>query len=98
MYLTTVSTSAFNKKGNALQKFSDTLRVVFAGSTNANYREKVRKCYKVYIQNEQSKKSFKNDPWEKKKITKSAGKLISYWCFSPGFGYFIYFFKIYDFF
>ncbi|OXU25960.1 hypothetical protein TSAR_015750 [Trichomalopsis sarcophagae] len=85
-YLTTVSASSFTRKGNALQKFSDLLRVVFAGSTNNKYREKIKQCYKVYIQAEPAKKSFKNDAWETKKITKTDGKLISYWCFSPGFG------------
>ena len=87
LYLTTTSTSPFSRKGNALQKFSDLLRVVFAGSTNNKYRERIKKCYKVHIQPEQPKKSFKNDAWEIKKMTKSDGKLISYWCFSPGFGY-----------
>ncbi|KAJ8675354.1 hypothetical protein QAD02_011140 [Eretmocerus hayati] len=86
LYLTTVSTSPFNKKGNALQKFSDLLKVVFSGSNSVSYKERVKKCYKVYIQPEQPKKSFKNDAWETKKLTKSDGKLISYWCFSPGFG------------
>lgn len=88
LYLTTVSTSAFSRKGNALQKFCDLLRVVFAGSNSDKYRERIKKCYKVYIQIEQPKKSYKNDAWETKKITKSDGKLISYWCFSPGFGYY----------
>lgn len=76
------------RKGNALQKFCDLIRVVFAGSSSQNYRERVKQCYKVYIQAEQTKKSSKNNPWETKKITKLDGKLISYWCFSPGFGYF----------
>ncbi|XP_058807015.1 regulator of telomere elongation helicase 1 homolog isoform X2 [Phymastichus coffea] len=85
LYLTTVNTSSFIRKGNALQKFCDLLRVVFVGANSQNYRERVKRCYKVYIQVEQPKKSSKN-VWETKKITKSDGKLISYWCFSPGFG------------
>lgn len=36
---------------------------------------------------EEHKKNYKNDVWESKKTTKMDGKLISYWCFSPGFGY-----------
>lgn len=36
---------------------------------------------------EEQKRNYKNDVWESKKTTKTDGKLISYWCFSPGFGY-----------
>lgn len=86
LYLSTVSTSPFSRKGNALQKFCDLLRVVFAGSNVQTYRDRIKQCYKVYVQTEPPKKSFKSDPWESKKLTKSDGKLISYWCFSPGFG------------
>lgn len=86
LYLTTVSTSPFGKRGNALQKFCDLLRVVFAGSGIHRYRERIKQCYKVYIQVEPPKRNAKIDLWENKKITKSDGKLISYWCFSPGFG------------
>ena len=88
LYLATTSTSPFTRKGNALQKFSDLLRTVFSGGgNNARHRERVKECYKVYIQMEEVKKAGKNDGWEtKKSITKTEGKLISYWCFSPGFG------------
>ncbi|KAG7204915.1 hypothetical protein KM043_005307 [Ampulex compressa] len=88
LYLTTSSTSPFTRKGNALQKFSDLLRIVFSCSNNMiNHREKIKQCYKIYIQREEQKKSNKNDGWESKKTsTKTDGKLISYWCFSPGFG------------
>ncbi|XP_025996451.1 regulator of telomere elongation helicase 1 homolog isoform X2 [Solenopsis invicta] len=87
LYLTTTSTSPFARKGNALQKFSDLLRTVFnSGASIARHREKVKRCYKVHIQIEEQKKNYKNDVWESKKMTKTDGKLISYWCFSPGFG------------
>lgn len=87
LYLTTTSTSPFARKGNGLQKFSDLLRTVFnSGASIAHHREKVKRCYKVHIQMEEQKKNYKND-WESKKTTKTDGKLISYWCFSPGFGY-----------
>jgi len=85
-YLTTTSTSPFARKGNALQKFSDLLRTAFINSASiARYREKVKRCYKVHIQIEEQK-NYKNDIWQNKKTTKTDGKLISYWCFSPGFG------------
>ncbi|XP_076231617.1 regulator of telomere elongation helicase 1 [Calliopsis andreniformis] len=86
LYLTTTSTSPFTRKGNALQKFSDLLRTVFNSGNSLRYREKVKQCYKVYIQLEEPKKSNKTDIWEtKKSVSKSDGKVISYWCFSPGF-------------
>lgn len=89
LYLTTTSTSPFARKGNALQRFSDFLRTAFnSGASVMRHKEKVKRCYKVYIQVEEQKKNYKNDVWESKKtITKTDGKLISYWCFSPGFGY-----------
>ncbi|XP_011338584.1 regulator of telomere elongation helicase 1 homolog isoform X2 [Ooceraea biroi] len=88
LYLTTTNTSPFARKGNALQKFSDLLRTAFNSgrASVARYREKVKRCYKVHIQMEEQKKNYKNDIWENKKATKTDGKLISYWCFSPGFG------------
>ncbi|XP_078049621.1 regulator of telomere elongation helicase 1 isoform X2 [Augochlora pura] len=85
LYLTTTSTSPFARKGNALQKFSDLLRIAFSNSNNMRHREKLKQCYKVYIQVEETKKSNKNDVWETKKTLKNKGKIISYWCFSPGF-------------
>ncbi|CAK9810667.1 Regulator of telomere elongation helicase 1 homolog [Anthophora quadrimaculata] len=85
-YLTTTSTSPFTRKGNALQKFSDILRTVFSSGNSLSHKEKVKQCYKVYIQFEEPKRSKKNDVWETKKIvSKNEGKVISYWCFSPGF-------------
>lgn len=87
-YLTTTSTSPFARKGNAMQKFSDLLKTAFnSGSSIVRHKEKVKRCYKVHIQIEEQKKSYKNDVWETKKTIKTDGKLISYWCFSPGFGY-----------
>ncbi|XP_012267857.2 regulator of telomere elongation helicase 1 homolog isoform X2 [Athalia rosae] len=88
LYLTTTSTSPFTRKGNALQKFNDLLRVVFSGGqASPHHRERVKHCYKVHIMLEEVKKARKNDGWESMKVvSKNEGKLISYWCFSPGFG------------
>ncbi|XP_012148049.2 regulator of telomere elongation helicase 1 [Megachile rotundata] len=84
-YLSTASISPFARKGNALQKFSDLLRTVFSSGNSARYKEKIKQCYKVYIQVEEPKKG-KKDVWEsKKKVLKNEGKIISYWCFSPGY-------------
>ncbi|XP_050576329.1 regulator of telomere elongation helicase 1 homolog [Bombus affinis] len=85
-YLTTTSTSPFTRKGHALQKFSDLLKTVFSSGNSPRYREKIKQCYKVYIQLEEQKKTKQNEVWETKKILKkNEGKVISYWCFSPGF-------------
>ncbi|KAK1124462.1 hypothetical protein K0M31_006814 [Melipona bicolor] len=85
-YLTTTSTSPFTRKGNALQKFSDLLKTVFSTGNSVRYKEKIEECYKVYIQLEEQKKTKQNEVWEKKKMPlKNESKVISYWCFSPGF-------------
>lgn len=85
-YLTTTSTSPFTRKGNALQKFSDLLKTAFSSDNSLLSKEKIKQYYKVYIQLEEHKKSKQNDVWDKKKIlSKNEGKIINYWCFSPGF-------------
>lgn len=85
LYLTTTNTNAYAKKGQGLQKFNDLLRIAFVGGISK--RSKVEECYKVHIQMEEQKKSFKDGGWQAKKtVKKTDGKVISYWCFSPGFG------------
>ncbi|XP_015515534.2 regulator of telomere elongation helicase 1 homolog isoform X1 [Neodiprion lecontei] len=88
LYLSTTSTSPFSRKGNGLQKFNDLLRVVFSGGqASPLYRDRVKRCYKVHVMPEEVKKGRKNDGWDALKTTsKTEGKIISYWCFSPGFG------------
>ncbi|XP_014606686.1 PREDICTED: regulator of telomere elongation helicase 1 homolog [Polistes canadensis] len=85
-YLVTTNTSPFARKGNALQKFINVLRVLFSSGNSLQHREKIEQCYKVYIQLEEQKKNQKSDGWQTKKIAlKNEGKVINYWCFSPGF-------------
>lgn len=85
-YLSTASASPFQKKGVGLQKIVDLLNVVFSGTTHA-YKERIKMCYKVHIQVE-DKKNKKTDSWGALKTSnaKSAERVLSYWCFSPGFG------------
>ncbi|CAB3252066.1 unnamed protein product [Arctia plantaginis] len=85
-YLSTASASPFQKKGVGLQKIVDLLNVVFSGTTHA-YKERIKMCYKVHIQIE-DKKNKKTDSWGalKTSTSKSAERVLSYWCFSPGFG------------
>ncbi|CAG9585867.1 unnamed protein product [Danaus chrysippus] len=86
-YLSTASSSPFTRKGVGLQKIVDLLNVVFSGTTVA-YKERVKLCYKVHIQVEEKKNNKKTDSWGALKAsnTKSAERVLSYWCFSPGFG------------
>ncbi|XP_023947684.2 regulator of telomere elongation helicase 1 homolog [Bicyclus anynana] len=86
-YLSTASASPFQRKGNGLQKIVDLLNVVFSGTTHT-YKERVKLCYKVHIQIEDKKNNKKTEGWGALKTasSKSAERVLSYWCFSPGFG------------
>ncbi|XP_026761253.2 regulator of telomere elongation helicase 1 homolog [Galleria mellonella] len=86
-YLSTASASPFQRKGVGLQKIVDLLNVVYSGTTHA-YKERVKLCYKVHIQVEDKKNHKKSDSWGTLKATnsKTAERVLSYWCFSPGFG------------
>lgn len=86
-YLSNASASPFQRKGVGLQKIVDLLNVVFSGTTHA-YKERVKMCYKVHVQIEDKKNNKKTDSWKALKAvtSKNAERVISYWCFSPGFG------------
>lgn len=86
-YLSTASASPFSRKGVGLQKIVDLLNVVFSGTTHS-YKERVKMCYKVHVQIEDKKNSKKTDSWGalKTATNRTAERVISYWCFSPGFG------------
>ncbi|XP_073944470.1 regulator of telomere elongation helicase 1 [Choristoneura fumiferana] len=86
-YLSTASASPFQRKGVGLQKIVDLLNVVFSGTTHA-HKERVKLCYKVHIQVEDKKNNKKTDSWGALKTanSKSSERVLSYWCFSPGFG------------
>ncbi|KAL0841701.1 hypothetical protein ABMA28_013973 [Loxostege sticticalis] len=86
-YLSTASASPFQRKGVGLQKFVDLLNVVFSGTTHS-YKERVKMCYKVHVNIEDKKNNKKSDGWGALKAgnAKSAERVLSYWCFSPGFG------------
>lgn len=92
-YLTVSSTSPYQRKGNGLQKFADLVKIVFSKTNfTVEHMERVKKSYKVHIKVEQPKtRSNKSDSWAAPKINAKAGRVLSYWCFSPGFGKFDYF-------
>lgn len=85
-YLTVSSTSPYQRKGNGLQKFADLVKIVFSKTNfNTEHMERVKKSYKVHIKVEQQK-SKKGDSWSVPKVGAKASRVLSYWCFSPGFG------------
>ncbi|XP_044748061.1 regulator of telomere elongation helicase 1 homolog isoform X2 [Coccinella septempunctata] len=73
----------FKRRGNALKLIEDALRVIFLDNS-AQYKQRVDKCYKVHIIVEEPKKK-ENNSWFSKK-SKDSCRVLSYWCFSPGFG------------
>lgn len=91
-FLTTVAeeNSAF-RRGSGFQKLQDLLLIVYS-SISSDYKERVSRCYKVHVDIEQSKPKGDSgkDGWlqpkAKQALSKKRPKLISYWCFSPGFG------------
>lgn len=84
--------NAFFRRGAGLQKMQDMLNIVFAGSTDA-YKENVKRCFKVHIDIEQQKPkqtSTVRDGWIQPKaaaLMNKSAKVVSFWCFSPNFGY-----------
>ena len=89
-YLTVSSTSPYQRRGNGLQKFADLVKIVFSKTHfTVEHMERVKKSYKVHVKVEQPKtRSGKSDSWavQSPKIGAKAGRVLSYWCFSPGFG------------
>jgi regulator of telomere elongation helicase 1 len=86
-FLTVASTSPYQRKGTGLQKFSDLVKIVFSKSHfTADHMERVKRSYKVHIKVEQPKSRGKGDSWSTPKVVGKAGRVLSYWCFSPGFG------------
>lgn len=93
-YLTTnaeASGSVF-RRGVGLQDMHAFLQIVFS-SSGEDLRQRMNRCYKVYIEPEpqkQTRGSRTNDNgWIQPKNvqkTKSTAKIVSFWCFSPGFG------------
>lgn len=93
-YLTTdaeASGSVF-RRGTGLQNMQEFLQIVFSSSGD-DLRQRMNRCYKVYIEQEQQKptrgsKTNENGWIQTKAVqkTKSTAKVVSFWCFSPGFG------------
>lgn len=85
-------TGSIFRRGTGLQYIYEFLQIVFASSAE-DLRQRMDRCYKVYIEFEQQKPVRANKPnesgWIQSKTTtkaKSFAKSVSFWCFSPGFG------------
>ncbi|XP_068928720.1 regulator of telomere elongation helicase 1 isoform X1 [Petaurus breviceps papuanus] len=83
-------TGIFNNTAG-LQKLVDIIQIVFSidppeGAANPVVGHTISKYYKVHIHLDTSnrKKTQRTDAWSAP-VTKKQGKILSYWCFSPGF-------------
>nr|CAH7731277.1 unnamed protein product [Callosobruchus chinensis] len=86
-FLATIADGPFARKGVYLQNFSGILQLIFMGRDSTEFWDKVKRCYKVHVQAEPTKKKGGQDNWlSKATVSKVGGKIINYWCFSPGFG------------
>lgn len=85
------SNSSVFRRGAGLQHMQEFLQIVFSSSSE-DLRPHMDRCYKVYVELEPQKSTFSsktNDRWiQPKNVTKSKilAKIVSFWCFSPGFG------------
>ncbi|KAG9474605.1 hypothetical protein GDO78_004740, partial [Eleutherodactylus coqui] len=71
-----------------LQKLCDIIQIVFnidvpEGSAAPTRNLQVSKSYKVHIHPDSSRKKPRGDIWSNSR--KQGGKVLSYWCFSPGY-------------
>lgn len=80
------SEGPFQRKGAALDTLEQFLSIVFMGNTEnkQTFMKSIHKCYKVYVKLEESKNTESKAFWTPK--SKTAGRVINYWCFNPGFG------------
>ncbi|XP_036606348.1 regulator of telomere elongation helicase 1 isoform X2 [Trichosurus vulpecula] len=83
-------TGIFNNTAG-LQKLVDIIQIAFSidppeGVANPMVGHTISKYYKVHIHLDTSnrKKTQRNDTWSAP-VAKKQGKILSYWCFSPGF-------------
>lgn len=91
-FLTVNSSSPYQRKGVGLQKFLDLINTVFSRDFySPEQMELVKRSYKVYVSIEEPKKKMGGlkDGWNTPNtntLSSKTGRLISYWCFHPGFG------------
>ncbi|KAE8574306.1 hypothetical protein XENTR_v10003373 [Xenopus tropicalis] len=72
-----------------LQKLADIIQIVFSmeppeGANVSSFNQNISKYYKVHIHPDTNqRKKPRGDVWSNSK--KQGGKVLSYWCFSPGY-------------
>lgn len=73
------------RSGDGLELFADLLLIAFM-ENSSEFKEKIKKCYKVHFMYEESKKKKTGSAWLDKAAGSKKCRIMSYWCFSPGFG------------
>ncbi|XP_017781258.1 PREDICTED: regulator of telomere elongation helicase 1 homolog isoform X2 [Nicrophorus vespilloides] len=86
-FMTTAGEGVFQKWTHGLSLFEDLLRIVFI-NVEPNYKQKLERCYKVHVMMEEGEKQKQSSNWLSKASNKvkPACRVLSFWCFSPGFG------------
>ncbi|XP_063237432.1 regulator of telomere elongation helicase 1 homolog isoform X2 [Bacillus rossius redtenbacheri] len=79
--LSITNPSPYQHRGVGLLKFQDLLKVVFCVGV---YMSKRRNCHKVYVTREEV--STEDSCVQNTQNITNNGKVINYWCLSPGFG------------
>ncbi|XP_031629001.1 regulator of telomere elongation helicase 1 homolog [Contarinia nasturtii] len=94
IYLTTDSEASGSvfRRGAGLQYAYEFLQIAFSSSAE-DLRKRMDRCYKVYIEFEPQKQTrgtkTSEGGWMQTKAaitSKPVAKIVSFWCFSPGFG------------
>ncbi|KAF2365632.1 DEAD2 [Trinorchestia longiramus] len=101
MYLTNNGSSPFQRKGAGLQKFADLIKIVFSKDTfSLAHMEAIKNSYRVHVALEEPKKKYQgwgnkgrdsgssssSSAGQSNTLTSKQGRVLSYWCFNPGFG------------
>ncbi|KAK4886994.1 hypothetical protein RN001_003265 [Aquatica leii] len=77
----------FQRKGKGIESFDLLLTLVY-GNPYPSFKEKINKCYRVHVVDEEPKKTLGSSWFSKQSTTsyKNGGKKLNFWCFNPGFG------------
>lgn len=85
-YLSVAQQSALTtRKGDGLEHFANLLVIAFM-ETSLEFKQKIKKCYKVHFMYEESKKKKPGSAWLDKVVSYKKSRVMNYWCFNPGFG------------
>lgn len=96
-FLTVAQQSAMTtRKGSGLEAFADLLIVAFM-ETSVEFKEKIKKCYKVHFMYEEPKKKKAGSAWLDAPASTKRCRVMNYWCFNPGFGLVVYEISQFDF-